>query len=64
MYVCHYRNPAFCRVPAALPSAIYWALGKTHFVERHTRQKKAIDDQPNSQQKRALDKAPSVANST
>jgi hypothetical protein len=34
----HYRNLALCRVPAALPSAFYRALGKADFAERHTRQ--------------------------
>jgi hypothetical protein len=34
----HYRNPGLCRVPAALPSAFYRALGKENFAERRTRQ--------------------------
>jgi hypothetical protein len=38
----HYRNPGLCRVPAALPSAFYRALGKvlrsvnSLFTERRT----------------------------
>jgi hypothetical protein len=35
----HYRNSALCRVPAALPSAFYRALGKADFAERRTRQR-------------------------
>jgi hypothetical protein len=34
----HYRNPALCRVPAALPSAFYRALGKADFAECRPRQ--------------------------
>jgi hypothetical protein len=34
----HYRNSALCRVPVALPSAFYRALGKADFAERRTRQ--------------------------
>jgi hypothetical protein len=34
----HYRNPGLYRVPAALPSAFYRALGKKDFAERRTRQ--------------------------
>jgi hypothetical protein len=33
----HYRNSALCRVPAALSSAFYRALGKADFAERRTR---------------------------
>jgi hypothetical protein len=38
----HYRNPGLCRVPAALPSAFYRALGKEDFAERRTRQSPAL----------------------
>jgi hypothetical protein len=38
----HYRNPGLCRVPAALPSAFYQALGKEDFAERRTRQSPAL----------------------
>jgi hypothetical protein len=38
----HYRNSALCRVPAALPSAFYRALGKAEFAERRTRQTPAL----------------------
>jgi hypothetical protein len=38
----HYRIPGLCRVPAALPSAFYRALGKEDFVERRTRQSSVL----------------------
>jgi hypothetical protein len=38
----HYRNPALCRVPAALPSAFYRALGKADFTESRPRQSPAL----------------------
>jgi hypothetical protein len=38
----HYRNPGLCRVPVALPSAFYRALGKADFAERRTRQSPAL----------------------
>jgi hypothetical protein len=38
----HYRNPALCRVPAALPSAFYRALGKADFAECRPRQSPAL----------------------
>jgi hypothetical protein len=38
----HYRNSALCRVPAALPSAFYRALGKADFAERRTRQRPTL----------------------
>jgi hypothetical protein len=38
----HYRNPRLCRVPEALPSAFYWALGKADFAEYRTRQSAAL----------------------
>jgi hypothetical protein len=38
----HYRNSALCRVPAALPSAFYRALGKVDFAEGRTRQSPAL----------------------
>jgi hypothetical protein len=38
----HYQNSALCRVPEALPSAFYWALGKADFAERRTRQSPAL----------------------
>jgi hypothetical protein len=38
----HYRNPRLCRVPVALPSAFYRALGKADFAERRTRQSPAL----------------------
>jgi hypothetical protein len=38
----HYRNPALYRVPAALPSAFYRALGKADFAECRPRQSPAI----------------------
>jgi hypothetical protein len=38
----HYRNAALCRVPAALPSAFYRALGKADFAKRRTRQSTAL----------------------
>ena len=34
----HYQNPGLCRVPTALPSAFYRALGKDPVAERRTRQ--------------------------
>jgi hypothetical protein len=39
----HCRNPVLCRVPAALPSTFYRALGKVDFTESHTRQSPALD---------------------
>jgi hypothetical protein len=38
----HYRNLGLCRVPTALPSAFYRALGKEDFAERRTRQSPAL----------------------
>jgi hypothetical protein len=38
----HYRNPGLCRVPAALLSVFYRALGKEDFAERRTRQSHAL----------------------
>jgi hypothetical protein len=38
----HYRNSGLCRVPAALPSAFYRALGKEDFAESRTRQSPAL----------------------
>ena len=38
----HYRNSALCRVPAALPSAFYRALGKVDFAEGRSRQSPAL----------------------
>jgi hypothetical protein len=38
----HYRNPALCRVPEALPSAFYRALGKADFAECCPRQSPAL----------------------
>jgi hypothetical protein len=38
----HYRNPRLCRVPEALPSAFYRALGKADFAECRTRQSSAL----------------------
>jgi hypothetical protein len=38
----HYRNPCLCRVPEALPSAFYRALGKADFAEYRTRQSAAL----------------------
>jgi hypothetical protein len=40
--VIHYRNPGLCRVPAALLSAFYRALGKEDFAEHRTRQSFAL----------------------
>jgi hypothetical protein len=37
-----YRNPGLCRVPAALPSAFYRALGKEDFAESRTRQSRTL----------------------
>jgi hypothetical protein len=39
----HYRNSRLCRVPVALPSAFYRALGKAGFAECRTRQRPALD---------------------
>jgi hypothetical protein len=57
----HYQNSAICRVPVALPSAIYWALSKTSFAKHHTRQKQALGEErlcraPNTRHKMALGK--------
>jgi hypothetical protein len=41
----HYRNPGLCRVPVALPSAFYQALGKDDFAERRTRQSPALSEE-------------------
>jgi len=38
----HYRNSRLCRVPVALPSAFYRALGKSGFAECRTRQRPAL----------------------
>jgi hypothetical protein len=38
----HYRNSRLCRVPVALPSAFYRALGKSGFAECGTRQRHAL----------------------
>ena len=38
----HYRNLRLCRVPPALPSAFYRALGKADFAECGTRQRPAL----------------------
>jgi hypothetical protein len=38
----HYRNSALCRVPAALSSVFYRALGKADFAERRTRQRPTL----------------------
>jgi hypothetical protein len=39
----HYWNLGLCRVPGALPSAFYRALGKEVFAESRTRQSPALD---------------------
>jgi hypothetical protein len=38
----HYQNSALCRVPGALPSAFYRALGKADFAERRSRQRPTL----------------------
>jgi hypothetical protein len=40
--LAHYWNPGLCRVPAALSSIFYRALGKKDFAERRTRQSPAL----------------------
>jgi hypothetical protein len=42
MVLIHYRNSRLCRVPVALPSAFYRALGKADFAECRTRQRPAL----------------------
>jgi hypothetical protein len=42
----HYRNPGLYRVPAALPSAFYRALGKADFAESRTRQSPTLGKDP------------------
>jgi hypothetical protein len=41
-HINHYRNSRLCRVPVALPSAFYRALGKSGFAECRTRQRPAL----------------------
>jgi hypothetical protein len=43
--IIHYQNPGLCRVPASLPSAFSRALGKSAFVESHTRQSPALGNE-------------------
>jgi hypothetical protein len=57
----HYRNPALCRVPEALPSAFYRALGKADFAECCPRQSPALGKEivyrvPGTRHRQALDK--------
>lgn len=42
----HCRNPALCRASSSLPSAFYWALSKTSFVEGHYRRRTALGTDP------------------
>jgi hypothetical protein len=57
----HYRNPALCRVPEALLSAFYRALGKADFAECRPRQSPALGKEivyrvPGTRHRQALGK--------
>jgi hypothetical protein len=59
--IVHYRNPALCRVPEALPSAFYRALGKADFAECCPRQSPALGKEivyrvPGTRHRQALGK--------